>query len=276
MKKSRRLGKLLSPLFPGLGMRLKQAEIKKSPEEYLGRSSMISIFMLVLIFVILLPLNLIINLPEGLGIFIYIIPFALGGLAFFYNISYPSLVVSKRVNDIEENLLFSLRHLLVEVKSGVPVYDTFLSLSKAEYGAVSEEFGKVINKVSVGVPETDALEELMIRNPNKNFRRIVWQISNAIKSGSDLGNIIEELVKEFSVEQRTSIKMYGAKLNSLALVYMMFAIILPSIGVTFLVILSFFSGFGISQGLLILVFILVVVFQFLFIGLVKSKRPKVE
>lgn len=276
MKRSRKIGKLFSPLFPSLEMRLRQAEIKKSPEEYLGESMMISLFMIVLIFAVLFPLNLIIELPESFGIFIYLIPFCIGGLAFFYNISYPSLVVSRRVSNIEENLLFSLRHLLIEVKSGINVYDTFLSLSRAEYGAVSEEFGKVVNKVSVGVPETEALEELMIRNPNTNFRRIVWQISNAIKSGSDLGNIIEELVKEFSAEQRTSIKMYGAKLNSLALVYMMFAIILPSIGITFLVILSFFSGFGISQGLLILIFILVVVFQFLFIGLVKSKRPKVE
>ena len=276
MNKSRKLGKLLSPFFPSLEMRLKQAEIKKSPEEYLGKSAMVSIFMMILIFAVLFSLSLTIKFPEGSIIFIYLIPFGIGGLMFFYNISYPSLVVSKRVSDIEENLLFSLRHLLVEVKSGINVYDTFLSLSKAEYGAVSEEFGKVVNKISMGVPETDALEELMIRNPNTNFRRIIWQITNAIKSGSDLGNIIEELVREFSAEQRISIRMYGAKLNSLALIYMIFAIILPSIGVTFLIILSFFSGFGISQGLLILVFILVVVFQFLFIGFVKSKRPKVE
>ena len=276
MKKSKKIGGLFSPLFPSLGVRLQQAEIKKSSEEYLGRSIIISLFLIVLIFAVLFTLNIIVRFPEGFGFFVYLIPLAIGGLAFFYNLSYPSLLVSRRVGNIEENLLFSLRHLLVEIKSGINIYEAFASLSRAGYGAISEEFGKVVKKVSVGVPETVALEELMIKNPNTNFRRILWQITNAIKSGSDLGPIIEELVREFSVEQRTNIRMYGAKLNSLALIYMMFAIILPSIGVTFLIILSFFSGFGISQGVLILIFILVIVFQFLFIGLVKSKRPKVE
>lgn len=276
MKLIKKIGKLASPFFPSLDVRLKQAEIYLPLEEYLGRSIFISIFLFLITFAILFSLNVFIKLPEGIYLFIYLVPIFISGLAFFYNLSYPSLVVSRRVKDIEKNLLFSLRHLLVEIRSGISIYDSFLSLSKANYGAISKEFEKVIKEISVGVPELDALEKLMIKNPSTDFRRILWQIANAIKSGADLGNIIEELVREFSLEQRTKIKMYGSTLNSLALVYMIFAIILPSIGVTFLIILSFFSGFGVSQGILILIFILVVVFQFLFIGLIKSKRPKIE
>jgi flagellar protein FlaJ len=276
MKATKKIGKLLLPLFPSLEVRLKQAEIRKIPSEYLGKSVILSLFLFVLTFCILFSLNLILELPSEFNIFVYLIPLFISLLAFFYNISYPSLTVSRRVNDIEKNLLFSLRHLLVEIKSGINIYDAFLSISKANYGAISREFEKVIKEISVGVPDVNALEELMIKNPNMNFRRVIWQIINAIKSGANLGNIIEELVKEFSIEQKTKIRMYGSQLNSLALVYMIFAIVLPSIGVTFLMILSFFSGFGISQGILILIFIFVIIFQFLFIGLVKSKRPKIE
>jgi flagellar protein FlaJ len=276
MKKTRKIGKLFSPLFPSLEIRLKQAEIQKSVDDYLGTAIVVSVFLLILMFSVVFSLNLILELPKEFFIFLAIIPIAISALAFFYNMVYPNLIVSKRVNDIEKNLLFSLRHLLIEIKSGINIYDTFVSLSRSGYGAVSDEFGKVVKKISVGVPELDALEELMIKNPNINFRRIIWQTTNAIKSGSDLGNILEELVNEFSLEQRTNIRMYGSKLNSLALVYMMFAIILPSIGVTFLIILSFFSSLQINEGILVLIAILVMVFQFLFIGLVKSKRPKIE
>jgi flagellar protein FlaJ len=276
MKKTRKIGKLFSPLFPSLEIRLKQAEIQKSVDDYLGTAIVVSVFLLILMFSVVFSLNLILELPKEFFIFLAIIPIAISALAFFYNMVYPNLIVSKRVNDIEKNLLFSLRHLLIEIKSGINIYDTFVSLSRSGYGAVSDEFGKVVKKISVGVPELDALEELMIKNPNINFRRIIWQTTNAIKSGSDLGNILEELVNEFSFEQRTNIRMYGSKLNSLALVYMMFAIILPSIGVTFLIILSFFSSLQINEGILVLIAILVMVFQFLFIGLVKSKRPKIE
>jgi len=276
MKFTRRIGKLLLPLFPSLKIRLKQAEIRKTPSEYLGKSAIFSIFVFILIFSVLFVLSLILKFKPEFNIFVYIIPISVSILAFFYNIFYPSLVVARRVGDIEKNLLFFLRHLLIEIKSGINLYDAFLSVSKADYGAISQEFKKVIREISVGVPEITALEELMIKNPSLNFRRVIWQITNAIKSGTNLGNVIEELVKEFSLEQKTKIRMYGSQLNSLALIYMMFAIVVPSIGVTFLIILSFFAGFRLSAGILVLIFILVVVFQFLFMGMVKSMRPKTE
>ena len=178
--------------------------------------------------------------------------------------------------DIEKNLIFALRHMLVELRSGISLYDSLTSLGNANYGSLSDEFKKVTKMISMGVSENKALEEVMLKNPSNNFRRAMWQITNAMEAGYNVGNTIEELVKDFSAEQRTAIKMYGAQLNSLALVYMIFAIILPSIGVCFLIILSFFSGFPINQGILILVMIVVAIFQFMFIGIIKTKRPKVE
>lgn len=262
-------------LFPSLSVRLKQAEIKLDPEVYIGKAILSSTFFSIISFSLFFSLNILLKLPQNFYLFTFIIPIILFSIVFFYNLAYPNLVISKRVGNIEGNLLFSLRHLLVEVRSGISLYDAFLSLSEGGHGAISKEFKEVTKKMSVGIPETRALEEVMLKNPSTNFRRALWQIANAIESGSDIGNTLDELVKEFSMEHRTAIKMYGAQLNSLALVYMIFAIIAPSIGVCFLIILSFFSGFPINSGTLILVLILVVVFQFMFLGIVKTKRPKV-
>ncbi len=276
MKIYKKIGKRCINLFPGIDIRLKQAEMKINPEVYIGKTILTSVFFSIISFALLFSINVILKLPEKFLPFILLIPLALSLIVFFYNSLYPNLVVSKRINNIEKNLLFSLRFLLVEIRSGIPLYNAFLSLSKGNYGAISKEFKEITKKISVGIPETKALEEVMLRNPSINFRRVLWQIVNAIESGSDIGNTLEELVKEFSTEQRTAIRMYGGQLNTFALVYMIFAIIVPSIGICFLVILSFFMGIPINSGILFLILILISVFQFMFLGIVKSKRPKVE
>ena len=71
-------------------------------------------------------------------------------------------------------------HLLVEMRSGINNYDSFVSLSRSDYGAVSVEFSKLVKKISYGISETQALEELMIKNPITNFIRVIWQIINSI------------------------------------------------------------------------------------------------
>ncbi len=276
MKKIKKMGKLLLPLFPSLSVRLKQAEMEVSADKYLGKSIISSLFFGFFGLMIMILFNFIASPGDNFLVFVVFIPVFLSAIVFIYKLAGPSMVVSKRVLDIESNLLFSLRHLLVEMRSGINNYDSFVSLSKSDYGAVSVEFSKLVKNISYGVSETQALEELMIKNPSMNFRRVLWQILNAIRSGSDLSGIIEELVKEYSLEQKTKIKMYGGQLNSLALVYMIFAIIMPSIGITFLVILSFFSDFAINEGILVLVLLVIVVFQFVFVGVVKSKRPRIE
>lgn len=269
------VGKSFIKFFPGLEVKLKHAEIKLPVEVYLGKILTTSTFMSSLLFAALFALMLVFPTPQ-LYLFVFIIPASTFIIILLYGLAYPQLLISKRVTDIEKNLLFSLRHLLIEIKSGISMYDALKSLSNAKYGALSEEFKKVTRMISMGVPETRALEEVMIKNPSTNFRRAMWQLANSMEAGYNVADTIEELVNEFAAEQRTAIRMYGAQLNSMALFYMIFAIILPSIGVCFLIILSFFSSLPINQGILMLLMIFVMLFQFTFIGIVKSKRPKVE
>lgn len=269
------IGKKLEKFFPGLEVKLKHAEIKLPVEIYLGKIVTSAVFFSAALFAALFALILVFPFPR-LYLFVFIVPVVVFAVVLLYGLAYPQLLISKRVTDIEKNLLFALRHLLVEIKSGISMYDAFTSLSNAKYGALSEEFKKVTRMISMGVPETKALEEVMIKNPSTNFRRAMWQLTNSMAAGYNVGDTIEELVSEFAAEQRTAIRMYGSQLNSLALFYMIFAIILPSIGVCFLIILSFFSKLPINQGVLILLMIFVMLFQFTFIGIVKSKRPKIE
>jgi len=229
-----------------------------------------------MIFILLLTLSLFITLPENFIYVLTIAPLFIGFLAFFYIIQYPMLIISKKIRDLDRHLLFALRHMQVQVKSGIPLFDGLVSISNGDYGLISEEFKKCVKKISTGLSETNALEELVFKNPSLYFRRVIWQITNAIRTGADLADTLDAIVDNLANEQKVAIRRYGSQLNPLSMMYMMLAVILPSLGITFLVLLSTFSGFTVSEIIFWFILTILIVFQFSFVGLVKSRRPTIE
>jgi hypothetical protein len=96
-----------------------------------------------------------------------------------------------------------------------------------------------------------------------------------MKSGSDMARVINEVIISISEEQVLQIQRYGSQLSPMAMFYMLVAVILPSLGMTFLIILS--SFIALSGGALKIVFWglfgLVLFFQFMFLGIIRSRRP---
>ena len=270
------LGNRLSKFFPGLNVRLTQADIDISPREYLAIAFFALWFWTTIIFVLLLTLSLFITLPENFVYVLTLAPLAIGFLAFFYIVQYPMLIISRKIRDLDKYLLFALRHMQVQIKSGIPLFDGLVSVSNGDYGLISEEFKKCVKKISTGLSETNALEEMIFKNPSIYFRRVIWQITNAIRTGADLADTLDAIVENLSNEQKVAIRRYGSQLNPLSMMYMMLAVILPSLGITFLVLLSTFSGFTVSEIIFWFILGILIVFQFAFVGLVKSRRPTIE
>ena len=270
------LGNRLSKFFPGLNVRLTQADIDISPREYLAIAFFALWFWTTIIFVLLLTLSLFITLPENFVYVLTLAPLAIGFLAFFYIVQYPMLIISRKIRDLDKYLLFALRHMQVQIKSGIPLFDGLVSVSNGDYGLISEEFKKCVKKISTGLSETNALEEMIFKNPSIYFRRVIWQITNAIRTGADLADTLDAIVENLSNEQKVAIRRYGSQLNPLSMMYMMLAVILPSLGITFLVLLSTFSGFTVSEMIFWFILGILIVFQFAFVGLVKSRRPTIE
>ena len=194
---------------------------------------------------------------------------------FIQIISYPKVIVNRRVKDIDRNLLFVLRTILVQIRSGVPIFDTFVSIATSDYGEISNEFRMVIEKVRAGKPVIESLEELAVRNPSMYFRRALWQLVNALKSGSNVGDNLENVINALSKEQLVEIRRYQSVLNPLAMMYMMIAVIVPSLGITVMIILSTFPGMEAigSESVFWALLGGVSFMQFMFMSVIKSKRP---
>lgn len=271
------VGDLLTRITPFMALNLKQSGLDKdcniTAREYLAVA-----FTSSLILGSLSGFGITIALSTGTKQFANLGPvlgFFVGMLNYLQLVSYPKTIVNKRVKDLEKNLLFALRTILVQIRSGVPIFDAFVSVASGNYGQISEEFRIVIDKARSGRPVLDSLEELAVRNPSMYFRRAIWQMVNAMRSGSDIGENLECVIDALAKEQMVQIKEYKSVLNPLAMMYMMIAVILPSLGITVMIIVSTFPGMGKfgEKNTFWILLAGIILMQFMFMSIIKSKRP---
>ncbi len=265
----------LLKFFPALEGKLLQAEMEIRAREYLAMAIFSSLYWFTLLFSLLCFVGAAARVADALAL-----AFSLGVLVafvtFFYILFYPNLKVARRVREIDKNLFFAIRHLFIQVRSGVPLFDAMVSVARADYGVLSREFERTVKEISAGKDEIKALEDLALRNPSLFFRRVIWQIINSMKAGGDIGETLNVLTKSLSDEQRVRIRKYGSELAPLSLMYLMLTIILPTLGITFLIVFSSFTGLVIPEVLFYTILMVLGLFQFMFMGMIKSKRPSVE
>jgi pilus assembly protein TadC len=185
------------------------------------------------------------------------------------------MFVMRRQKDIEKNLLAALEDINVQLNSGIPLFSVLVNISSSDYGELSVEFKGAVQKINAGSPEQEVLEELSKRNPSIFFKRTLWQISNGMNAGSDMAIVVKDSMRALNEEQMIQIQNYGNKLNPLMVFYMLAAVIIPALSVTFLTIFSSMVNLpkSTTQMMFIGLFIMVMFIQFMFMGLIKSRRP---
>jgi flagellar protein FlaJ len=271
----RNLLQYISSYFPELKTKLQQANLPYDNTKFISLAlqgaTVATILILFGLFIAFNSLNVsIIFLLPLAPIFLV--------LSFFYFMFYPDVKIMQRERAIDQELVFACRHMLIELKSGVPLFDAMLGVSR-DYGEVSVEFNKIVEKIALGVPATLAMHEVAMNNPSSAFRRVILQLANALVSGSDSAKALESVLEQITKEQIIKLKEYGQKLNPIVMFYMIFGIILPSLGVAFLIILISIVGggrFQIGDTALLLIFALVTLIQYLFLSVVESSRPKFD
>lgn len=269
-KKFRFIGEKLEPTVPSLQKNLYQAEIDINPVLYVSLAVFTGIFYSLLIGGSVALISLLTQGAVGiLSLLLFVIFFF---VPFWYVSFYPSLVANRRVKDLEKNLLFALRHLLIEVRAGVPLFEAMVGVTRG-YGDVSDEFKKIVRDINSGEKQEGALNKAAKRNPSLYFRRALWQIVNALQGGSDVGSALQAITDNFSERQINQINRYGEELNPWTMIYMIIAVILPSLGITFLIILTSFTGLSIPKVIFPLILAGLAVFQFFFMGFIRGKRP---
>ncbi len=271
-------GEILVHLNPNIKIEMVQANLRFNPIEYMAIAIFTTIYYFFFILGSFIFINIMMDAPVAPEIGFNIALSILFSLVIFSLIKiHPGVKVQQRVRSVEKDLLFAMRHLLIEVKAGIPLFDAMKGVARGEYGMVSSEFKRTVNDVEGGKPQLEALEELALRIVSLDFRRAIWQLISSIKSGADIGDTLTSTVNIFAEAQKIRIRRYGQELNPFAMMYMMFAVVIPSLGITFIIILSSFGAVSFPIYLMLPgLLALTVFFQIFFMNFIKSRRPEVS
>ncbi len=274
--KSRRYTKFFSvKKESNLKYYLEKAEVDLSREEYLGIVSRSSVIFMTIGYIVF-STALFFMKRELDSFLIALMPTILVGIfTSFSQINYPKVLANKQQKAIERNLLPAMEDMLVQLSSGVPLFNILVNISSSGYGQLSIEFKKAVRKINAGYPQIEVIEEMGKKNHSLLFRKALWQISNGMKAGSNITEVIKDIIHSLNEEQYLQIQTYGNKLNPLIMFYMLISIILPALAITFLTIIASIVNLpkSIATGLFIGLYIVSVLVQIMFLGAIRTAKP---
>jgi len=258
--------------FPALKSELRIAHLPYTPIEYINRNLKTNVlysFLLAILFFFVLQkagLSILLIIP------IYIILFI---LLFEYSLLKVKAKIRAREREINKEVLFVGRYLLVKLYSGRPLLNAIIETSSSR-GIALKYLKEIVDDIDTGSTIEDALKNAMIYSPSDKLRRVLFHINNALQLGIDVTKPLESVLEEITKEEELEINKYGKKLNTLVIFYMLAAVILPSLGVAVFIVISSFINFPIELKSLFVFVFFIVVLQFIFITLFKSIRPMVN
>lgn len=257
---------------PGLKKLLKIAKVDKTPKEFIESSLknafFMSLCMCILVFFYLDKQN------KSLAILIPIFAILFMGFYGFGFLKLKSKII-KRQKDIDKDVLFAGRYLLVKLNSGQPLINALVDASKS-YGIASNYFKEIVRDIELGKPIEQALSDAAEYSPSHKFRKVLFQISNALRIGIDVTEFLDATLNEIADQQLIEINRYGKKLNSLTLFYMLFAVVLPSLGLTIFIVVASISGINVDLSFFLVLLVFITILQLIFLIMYKSIRPNIN
>ena len=262
----------IASFFPTLKRDLRIAHLPHTPVEYVSKNIKTTLvfasFFTFLFFFVLQKAqkHVLLLVPIFLVLCILIFEFSI--------ISIKSKI-KKREHEIDKEVLFVGRYLLVKLYSGRPLLNAIMETANSR-GLAAKYMKEIVEDINTGSTIEEALNNAMIYSPSEKLRKVLFHVNNALQLGIDVTRPLESVLEEITKGEEIEIKKYGKKLNTLVIFYMLGAVILPSLGAAIFIVISSFVSLPIKfEGLLVFVFFLVVL-EFIFITLFKSSRPMVN
>ncbi|MGC8623040.1 MAG: type II secretion system F family protein [Candidatus Micrarchaeia archaeon] len=258
----------------GLEAALREQGIKSSVFEFVQRMIIASVMVAIAIAVAMI----ILFIKIGLSTVSSVVFGAMLGIAIFYValgsfLNFPSQKGKKSAKNVERDILFAARDMIISLRSGMPLYNAITSVSTG-YGDASKEFAKIVERVQLNMPLEEAIDATIAETKSESFRRIMLQASVSIKAGADVISALQSVIDMLTQERVIELRRYGQRLNAIAMFYMLFGIILPSMGIAVVTILTtFISIFTITTTTLYAALVGIFFLQIIFLKLITGSRP---
>ncbi len=258
----------------GLEQALRDQGIKGTLYSFVQRmiiaAMMIGVVLGITFFVLFTHLNL--SMPEAAVLAVLI-----GFMVFFFGMNtfldFPKHKSKKNAKGVERDILFAARDMIIALRSGMPLFNTLVSISTG-YGDASKEFQQIVERVQLGMPLEEAIDQTIEETKSDSFRRLMLQASVSIKAGADVVTALQSVIDQLSQERVIALRAYGQKLNAIAMFYMLFGVILPSMGIAVVTILTtFIALFSVTPQLLYAGLVAIFFLQIIFLQMIRASRP---
>ena len=259
---------------PGLEIAIIERGINQSLYSFIQRMAFsalmisIGIGLTLAILLVNLGLNIIIAVALSLAIM-----FATFRIAFNTFLGFPTHIAKRATRNIDRNILFAARDIIISLRSGMPLFNALVAVSSG-YGDTSKQFAAIIEKVQLGMPLEEAIDQTTAASKSDPFKRIMLQASISIKAGADIVNALQGVVEQITTERIIDLRRYGQRLNAISMFYMLFGVILPTMGIAIITILTtFIAIITVTPTLLYLSLVAIFFLQVIFLMLITSSRP---
>jgi pilus assembly protein TadC len=258
--------------YPHIKKELLEAHMAIAPKAFIARSlKSAAIYSVLLAILAAFPLTRF-GVPPLWAVLL--VPFVFLFM-FTMQLQIPKAAIKRRAREMNNEVLFAGRYILIKLSSGRPLFNALIDASQS-YGVASKYFKEIVDNITFGTPIEKALEEAIEMSPSSSFKKILFQIHSALKTGTDVTKTLQSTIEEIESDQEIEIQRYGKKLSSIAMFYMLMAIVVPSLGLTMFVVISALLSIELTSSVYILLAVFIVMSQLFFISVFKSIRPSVN
>jgi flagellar protein FlaJ len=256
-----------------LSLKLKKAGSPLTPFQYIHQTISMTIMSLIVLMVITFLFfkssGFFTTLLVELVLVIFGIP-----LLFKFYLGYVDVQIQKYGRLLESDLLFISEYILVTLESGLPLGNIIQRLSEIDRPG-GRFFKRIYLNFKTGKDLDSALKEAVIYSPNDNVKILVKKLTDSLTIGVDLREVLSNFIEEASEKKIIEIKSYTKKLNPLIMMYLLLGIVVPSLGITFLILGIAVVSPGTPQLLqLILIFVFLFMFTFQYFAYTSFKFSK--
>lgn len=262
--------------FPNLSTELRIAHMKDTPEAFVKKALNGGFFIGIGISAFFFFMFSV----AGINL-VFLLPVLIFStfISFLVVIKSPITTIKKRQRELDKEVLFAGRFLLVKLYSGKPLLNCLIEASSG-YGVAGKYFKEIVDDINMGSSIEMALENAMRYSPSEKFKMILFQINNSLRIGVDVTDALDKKLDEIAKDQLNDVRRYSKKLNSLSLFYMIIAIVIPSLGSAIITVVGSLMGMlsdkSSAQTLFYGIWIFLFMIQFIFITIFKSSRKGVH
>ena len=189
-------------------------------------------------------------------------------------IGFVDVQITKYGKTIDSDLLFVSEYFLVSLESGLPLGNVIQGLAQIDRPG-GRFFKRIYTDFKTGKDLEAALIDAIAYAPGEQIKVLLKRLSDSLKIGVDLKEVLVNFIEESSARKVVEIQAFSKKLNPKVMMYLLLGIVVPSLGITFLILGLAVANPGtpaLLKYILIGIFMFMFLFQYIFYSTFKFSK----